>query len=219
MQISIKGIWQETCAAVRVADSALVESYFTNRIEMQYSEPSRVYHSLSHIEAMLRLWDRYRSHLQHPEVVAFCIFFHDVVYDGRRKDNEEQSVAQWEEFAASAGIEDPAVVFPVSRYILQTKHHLKCAPDDHADLLYFLDFDLEILGAEEERYLRYAAGVRAEYSHISDEDFQRGRGQVIKAFLETPRLYFTQEFRNLYEQRARQNLQNELAHLLPSPNR
>jgi predicted metal-dependent HD superfamily phosphohydrolase len=57
------------------------------------------------------------------------------------------------------------------------------------------------------------AGVRAEYAHVADADFRRGRAAVLRDLLAKPTLFHTAAARALWEERARANVAGELASL------
>jgi predicted metal-dependent HD superfamily phosphohydrolase len=78
----------------------------------------------------------------------------------------------------------------------------------------FLDLDLSILGAEEERYMEYTRRIREEYGNYSWEDYRRGRAKVLKSFVARDRLYFSDYFYKRYEGRARENIQREIQSLI-----
>ena len=59
-----------------------------NELSALYSAPSRHYHGMDHIRALLDLARQYRVEMADPEAVEAAIWFHDVVYDSRAKDNE-----------------------------------------------------------------------------------------------------------------------------------
>ena len=61
-----------------------------------YTAPERHYHDLRHVAECLREFDSVRHLAANPQAVEAAIWFHDVVYDGHRQDNEERS-AEWAE--------------------------------------------------------------------------------------------------------------------------
>ena len=64
-----------------------------------------------------------------------------------------------------------------------------------------------------EDYRSNTAKVRAEYGHVSDDDFRAGRARVIESLLAAPALYRTPDGRRLWEDAARRNLSSELGTL------
>jgi predicted metal-dependent HD superfamily phosphohydrolase len=81
------------------------------------------------------------------------------------------------------------------------------------DTAVLLDADLAILGAEAAGYSTYVTGVRAEYRHVTDDEWRTGRAGVLAGFLERPTIYSTPTAHDLWETRARANLTAELASL------
>src|ERR1700721_2822073 len=57
----------------------------------QYSESARHYHGVGHIVSMLEGFDVIEADFEQPLAAELAIFFHDVIYDPPRHDNEEQS--------------------------------------------------------------------------------------------------------------------------------
>ena len=84
----------------------------------------------------------------------------------------------------------------------------QCADDPDTRLL--LDVDLAILGAAPARFAESSRQVRAEYAHVPDATFRAGRARVLAGFLQRPRIYVTDVFRDALEERARANLQQAL---------
>jgi len=177
-------------------------------LKKQYTEKGRHYHNLEHLEAMFRLFDAHRPHLQDPDTVALAIFFHDVVYRASRKDNEEKS-AVW----AAKKLTEPGYpkgrIDRVCAFILATKTHTM-PPGAPADLAFLLDFDLAILGAPWADYEWYAQKIRREYSIYPDLLYRPGRRKALEHFLERPFIFQTDTFRAAFEQTAIANLRREI---------
>lgn len=172
-----------------------------------YAAPGRYYHTTEHIAEMTLLLGEYRERLSPGGDAFFACLWHDIVYDARRSDNEEQSAARWK-FDAEALKIPPAQINTVAEMILATRKHEPA--NDSFEMRLFLDADLAILGASPERYAAYAEGVRREYAHVSDGDYRAGRSAVLKRFLERPQLYFTAEVRDRCEAKARKNIAMEI---------
>ena len=105
---------------------------------------------------MLRLINSYKEQIQDDESVCFAIWFHDVIYDTRRSDNEEQSA----KFAQRALLKlnaPPEVIGCAKQLILATKKHRAEALGADAEV--FLDADLSILGTSEQVYLEYSKAL------------------------------------------------------------
>ncbi|MGV7216895.1 HD domain-containing protein [Bradyrhizobium sp. UFLA05-112] len=171
-----------------------------------YAAPGRHYHNLAHIEdclAALAGVDGLSA--AEREILSEAIWWHDVVYDPTRSDNEELS-AQLAEGHVGADISHE-----VGRLIRLTKTHEVEADDRLGAIL--ISIDLSILGAEPARYDAYAAAIRQEFIHVSDPDYRAGRARVLSQFAARPVIYPDAGFAAIYDRRARDNLARELASL------
>ena len=169
-----------------------------------YTAPGRHYHNLAHIEDCL-------AKLAHVDglsdaerdILSEAIWWHDVVYDPTRSDNEELS-AQLAE--AHVG---PDIAREVGRLIRLTKTHEVERSDRLGAIL--ISIDLSILGAEPARYDAYAAAIRREYAHVPESDYRAGRARVLKQFAARPFIFPDAGFAEAYDRQARENLARELA--------
>ncbi|MGC4014762.1 MAG: hypothetical protein QM755_09650 [Luteolibacter sp.] len=167
----------------------------------RYSEPHRHYHTLEHIGASLAILDE----VEVNPAIEGAIWFHDVIYDPTRDDNEVQSAAFFVE-ATRAWI-DPALADRVNRLVLATDPRAARGEDPEECLM--TDIDLAILAAEVPAYDAYAQSIRKEYAHVPDEEFRRGRQAVMQRFLDAP-VYRSGTFQSR-EPKARENILRELA--------
>lgn len=202
--------YEHWCQALNVfgLDSSIGEAAYQGLLK-RYRENGRHYHTLSHIEALLNWSESYRKELAEPAVVNLAIWYHDAIYSSLRKDNESRSAALALKQLAAIGVPE-AALHKISQLILQTaKHHGALLLKD-SDLLWFLDFDLSILGSEPQVYQRYAQKIRQEYRLVPDILYRRGRSEVLRSMLQSEYLYYTPAFRRTHERNARNNLLNEL---------
>jgi predicted metal-dependent HD superfamily phosphohydrolase len=167
-----------------------------------YTAPDRHYHDIRHIADCLSEFDGVRRLAQNPDAVQTAIWFHDVVYDGRRTDNEEQSA----EVAAAAlrrlGASE-AFIHEVQQLILFTRHDLE---PDTPDGKLMVDIDLASLALAPDRFDENSRRIRREYLHVPEEAFVRARNDMLGGLLKRPRIYYTDVFYGRYEDRARENL-------------
>lgn len=166
-----------------------------------YAAPGRGYHNLQHLEEVLQWVDEVPLEQSEKDRLSIALFYHDAVYDGKRGDNEQAS-ADWcrRDLGERAEVE----------LILDTRHAVEPASQLGR---WLVDIDLSVLGAERARFDAYEKGVRQEYSWVPWFLFRRKRKQILIQFLERPRLYFTEFFRQRLEATARANLQRAVAAL------
>lgn len=170
----------------------------------RYSEPHRHYHTLTHLDALFGQLAPHR--LSHPSAVHFAAWYHDVIYDTAKSDNEERSAAYAADALGAMGFADIA---RVEHMILATKNHT--APPADADEALFLDADFSILGAPPARYAAYVAEVRAEYGWLPEEAWRAGRMAFLTKTAAAPRLFHTDDFETRLGAQARANIAWERA--------
>lgn len=188
------------------SDDQLLLERLWSEVEESYTHHSRHYHNLTHIHAMLRDLDPIKHELKDWNSVQFSVFYHDIYYVSKAKDNEEQS-------AKIARLRLQALGLPsnqldhIEAQILATKTH---QTSTDADTNFLLDADLAILGKPWEHYSAYMQNVRQEYIIYPDSLYLPGRKKVLQHFLDMDFFYKTTYFRSHLEQRAKANLQKEL---------
>jgi len=147
--------------------------------------------------------------------VQLAIWFHDLIYDPKSKENEELSAIEFEKFAKNQSTLKPQDIKTVYNYILYTKDH-KCPKDDF-DAQLFLDYDLAILASPPHMYEEYRRGIRKEYDFVPLSDFATKRSKVLVQLLSKPSLYETHYFgtKKGYEKLAGWNMKREVQDLEP----
>lgn len=163
-----------------------------------YRAPERAYHNLEHLDEVLQWWNRIGPG---GRTLGLALFYHDVVYDPRRHDNEEAS-ALWARRDLQGRLEE---VGEIEGLILDTRHQAQPSTELGT---WMVDFDLAILGADPQRFDRYDAAVRQEYGWVPAPLYLSGRRQILQQFLERPRIY---HHLVQLEDRARRNLERALA--------
>ncbi len=197
--------WVQLCQCYTSSTSTINDIF--SRIVNAYSESHRTYHTLKHIEYMLTVVNMFPQELTNPHEVELAVWFHDVVYDPKATDNEELSC----HFAAEVLSElelSSSTSDRVAKLILFTMTHQPDTTDSDACVL--VDADLAILGASEAEYDGYAKAIRSEYSWVADDDFARGRTNVLRGFLGREKIFHTARLFAILEDKARRNLQREI---------
>jgi len=136
----------------------------------RHSEPHRAYHTLSHLERMLKFFTEYEIP---DDEVEFAIWFHDVIYDPREKHNERKSAD-----------------FFLSKF----------------DGYLWNEFSREV-----ERLIIYTKNVRKEYDFVPDDEFCKGRIEVL-TLLQEGGIFSSEHFKH-FEQQASENIAAEIERL------
>ena len=173
-------------------------------LENAYSKKSRNYHNLAHIADMIACYELYLGRLEFPNEVLYAIFYHDYIYNSRKKDNELKSAVYAVKILPKGSSLNSKIIYD-----------LICATKDHQfngieDVKWLIDFDLKILSRDWEGYKIYFEQIRKEYSIYPDFLYIPGRIKALKHFQENDSIFQTEEFRNLYETKARENIRMEI---------
>ncbi len=199
--------WLATCRAIGARDDV---ADVGARLLAAYSEPARRYHDLQHLTEVLTHVDELADVATDADAVRLAAWFHDVVYDPTRSDNEERSAERAEHDLVALRVPADRVA-EVARLVRLTAGH-DPQPDDR-DGAVLCDADLAVLAGEPSAYRAYARAVRQEYGHLTDADFRTGRAAVLRALLDRPQLYRTAHGIERWARPARANLLAELADL------
>lgn len=174
-----------------------------------YSEKHRVYHDKSHLIQCFSEFVQVKDLLISPDTVEAAIWFHDAVYNPASNKNEEESARWAEKELTAAGVPDDAVK-KIFNLILATRHDT--IPQD-ADTKFFLDIDLSIFGSNPYKYEEYQKSIRKEYKWVPSFLYKKNRAGLLKSFLDRESIYHTIWFQEKFEERARENIEAELAEL------
>lgn len=182
-------------------------------VERAWSAPGRAYHSVEHLTELLHRCREVDADVgwASPVDVFLASLFHDAIYEPLRADNEVRSAAlASEQIAAEPSLRDASLA-RVVQWIEATARHGAHPPrsvDDDEGM--FLDADMAILGADEDRYRRYVVDVRTEYAAVPEEAFIRGRRSFVRGVLASPAVFVSPYFRARFEDVSRDNLAREL---------
>lgn len=178
-------------------------------IYIRYSESHRKYHTLIHLYYFLNRLKEFQNRISDWDTVLLALFYHDLIYDVKEKDNEEQSADISQTRLELFGYSKDRISL-CKNLILATKTH-ESTQDETADI--FTDCDLSILGAELKYYQKYSEQIREEYNIYPDELYKPGRKKVLEHFLSMDFIFKTKEYREKKEKQARENLSWELGTL------
>lgn len=190
----------------RLGASAVDDSLFTRLVEC-YSEPHRSYHTMQHLKECFAHLENVRSSAERADEIELALWFHDTIYDTRRKDNEERSAERARDSVLAAGLSDDEAR-RVFELVMATQHSAVPVGRDAAVLV---DIDLGILGSDAARFDEYETQVREEYSWVPGPLYRAGRRKILQEFVNRENIYSTEYFRVEYEARARSNIARSLA--------
>lgn len=180
-----------------------------NEIQTNYNATARYYHNLQHLKNMLTDLEAIKHEVIHLDVLLFSIFYHDIIYNTTKSNNEYESALILKKRLSKTNFKMDNITICMNQ-IEATKHHQFATQNDTNILL---DLDLSILGKTEKEYKEYAKNIRKEYKIYPNFMYKKGRKKVLKAMLEKKSIYKTTCFINKYEEIAIRNLKAEFLEL------
>ena len=201
--------WQELSSALGLQHRMSIE--IGSYLMAQYSGKNRHYHNVQHIVSMLDGFDCLKTKFEHPSTALLAIFFHDVIYDAAKHDNEAQSAQRMKELLL--GVVDGEILDAAAYSISATNKHV-VTPNPDTNLI--LDLDMAILGQPWPMYERYASNIMQEYLPVYGEDaYRQGRVMLfLEPTISRGHVFLTDSFQHLNAP-AIDNMQQE-AELLKS---
>lgn len=174
-----------------------------------YSERHRHYHTVQHINAMLRHFDLTSNLTEYPNEVELAIWFHDAIYKPFSLNNEKGSADWAKEFLIDHGYEENGID-RVYRLIMATLHD---GAVEHQDERLIVDIDLTILGTPPDVYDEFERNVRKEYRWVPSFIYRKKRKQLLLKFLAQDSIYHLEYFKIKFEKAARENIKKAINNL------
>jgi len=191
-------LWRRCLIDGERDDSASIHQRLIN----SYCEPQRHYHTLAHIEHCLGMFDQCKSLVSNPDALEIAVWFHDVIFEPGRHDNEALSKELY--LYLSIKVHEPELRGLVGRLIMATLHDGSSLEDD--DARYMVDIDLSSFGLSWDEFLRDSDNLRLENPQVSDAEYYFNQGNFQNHLLGRERFYLSDFFSQRYESRARDNL-------------
>ncbi len=175
-------------------------------IQQNYSSKKRHYHTLQHLDNLLAQLTEVKTEIHNWDSILFTLYYHDIVYNALKSDNEEKSAELAEKRMQQLLVHQETIDI-CKNQILATKSHVHSAD---SDTNFFTDADLSVLGQDWETYAVYYKNVRKEYAIYPDFLYNPGRKKVLNHFLSMERIFKTDYFYGKFEKVAKQNLLREI---------
>lgn len=200
----LQSIFADLCHRYSSGNELITQLWI--ELETNHSEKTRYYHTLKHLENLFIQLEEVKPEINNWDVVLFCLFYHDAIYNASKSNNEEESAELAKKRMTQLNV-PVTIIAEVADMILATKKH---AQSVNNDINLFTDADLSILGSDWKIYSEYAKNVRKEYRIYPDLIYKPGRKKVLQHFLDMERIFKTEHFYRKFEAQARVNLQKEL---------
>ena len=166
------------------------------------------YHSVHHVFSLLDRLEPLKKCVRNIEMIQAAIWFHDIIYDPKRNDNEEKSKQVFQYYAGTRF--SSYFIDNVGMFIMCTKDHKLPEKDldPHLlqDLKIFLDLDMSIFDTESKEYSLYAYNIRREYEKTVP-NYEEMRIKFLNSVLEKSNIFYTVYFK---DEKARENINWEI---------
>lgn len=175
----------------------------------------REYHNLDHIGYCLEMLDTYRKLAQDPDAIEVALWYHDIVYEVRKRPkilpSHEALSAQFAD-RRLAGM-DVEIDFreKVAGLIMATTH--ESCNIRTKDQTFIADIDWSPVGWSWEAFEQNREKIRQEYAHLSDTEFKAERIKWIESALKRESQFYLPAFKDRFEARAIDNITRELEFL------
>jgi predicted metal-dependent HD superfamily phosphohydrolase len=144
-----------------------------NEILERWKESHRGYHNLEHLKDLLKQIGKVDT--KEKELLVLVALFHDIIYEPKNKDNEEQSA----DFFLKNVKEKTEDIQKVYQSIVDTKHHK--SSNKLSEI--FNKMDMDIVTRDFDELIKWENGIRKEYSIFSDKDYKKGRIEFLKTLI------------------------------------
>lgn len=178
-------------------------------INKHHSSTNRYYHNLEHVYDLICQIQRSKSlNKEERAILSYTAFFHDIIYNPKRSDNEYESALLAKSWLERLNV-SKVITEGVFDIIKDTKNHQS---DNYLSHM-FIDMDLSILGASQEKFQEYSKKIRLEFSHLNDVAYFIGRKLFLSKILSRSKIFITDSYSAKYEIAARRNLKTEFKSL------
>ena len=148
---------------------------FNSDVINLYHEPHRFYHTLTHIESVLKhLHDA--GLLRHDELFLAAVF-HDIIYNPQSRTNEEDSADYFINAAKLSGLTQDQKVH-IRQLILDTKTHKPTVPLSEE----LIKADLAIFNASFDKLIAYEKSIFKEHQFVDYKEYKVKRIEVLKHY-------------------------------------
>jgi len=151
----------------------------TNTILSMWNESHRSYHNLNHLNDLINQINETKSNYSQKEYEKLMLtaLFHDIIYDTKSGNNEEDSANFLMECAIDKSNGD---LLEVKQMILDTKTHNSTTPLSES----FNKFDMNIVERDFDQLLEWERGISEEYSIYTKEEYKSGRLKFLESLLD-----------------------------------
>lgn len=212
-----------------IAPLTTISPHIFRAVEFTHLDVDREYHDIEHIEEMINILGESEYPHKGSASLILAILFHDFCYDINSSENEEHSAKCMREYVKIFNkeiYEEQSIVVDMAEVmILATKNHeLPVGNEKYESILMehegfdemvrtFLDLDVIRFTVENDEILEmFDDAIKQEYIEIDKKLFVHGRLNVLKSFNDRIRIFTSNEFGSMENNKiAHKNLKYLIA--------
>jgi pantetheine-phosphate adenylyltransferase len=148
---------------------------FNSDVINLYEEPHRFYHTLTHIEDVMKHLHG-ADLLKHDELFLAAVF-HDIIYNPQSSTNEEESAEYFLQSAKTSVLTNDQKEH-IKQLILDTKTHKPTVPFSEE----FIKADLSIFDTSFDKLIQYEKQIFKEFQFVDYKIYKEKRVEVLQHF-------------------------------------
>ncbi|XP_055379935.1 uncharacterized protein LOC129611044 [Condylostylus longicornis] len=197
-------IWLNSCLQLNINDQ-IAKKWF-HKIENKLStESHRFFHTWNEL-----IIKKEQYLLDVKPIIILAVFFQ--YYEFNVEHNlTEKNCAAFLEFCEEANFSDEVVINRVRKLLGDDSVEEYTGYSEDINLIQ--DLNLLILSSSYEEYETYCDLIRKEYATLNDSSYNGMRLKILETFLTIPAIYQTPEYFSKFENKARDNIKNEIERL------
>jgi predicted metal-dependent HD superfamily phosphohydrolase len=162
----------------------ILQKYFTNdqisHVLDCWREPHRRWHSIEHLIDLFNKVDKIKGITEKEyEILIIAVFFHDVVYDPQKRDNEIRSIELFDEYSEKVP-NDYCII--VTNIINCTALYPEVPLGKLCILFWKMDNDI-VINKNFYEFIDYEDKIRKEYSFISTPIYKENRMKFLEKYI------------------------------------
>lgn len=167
-----------------------------------YQKPKRAYHNITHIAYMLDGLTKIEQLAENINELKIAIWFHDVIYEPTKTNNEEESAKLAYKLLIEKGASEDCAR-KVQNLVMATKYTIIAKTNDEKLIS---DLDLAVLGLSKEIFIKYSDLLHQEYGFEGEEIYWKNRKIILERYVVDKNLFYHSYFKKRYEKQAIENL-------------
>ncbi len=162
----------------------LKKYYSEEKIEdilKRWNEPHRYWHNTDHLKEVLYRIDKLNSiNDMEYEILVISAFFHDIVYNPQKKNNENKSIELFQKYSPKL---PPGYMSSVIKIIKNSANYPEISLDKLSVMFWVMDND-PIINKNFENFKDYEDKIKKEYGFVPTPTYKRERLKFLSKYID-----------------------------------